>query len=84
MTREKDVEILMADKCTKSDAEKHLNNGAIIFEDLKERFEEYAKEWQLDEEERQEFKNMIENGEPVQDWGVVELDGKVYFIAYCL
>ena len=84
MTREKEIEILMADKCTKSDAERHLKNGAIIFEYLKERFDEYAKEWQLDEEERKKFKKMIENGVPVQDWGVAELDGKMYFIEYCL
>ena len=84
MTREEEIEILMADKCTKLEAEKHLNNGAIIFEDLKERFEEYAKEWGLDKEESNSLKNMIETEEPIQDWGVVKLAGNVFFIAYCL
>lgn len=29
MTREREIEILMLDKCTKSEAEKHLKNGSI-------------------------------------------------------
>ena len=29
MTREMEIEILMEDRCTKSEAEKHLKNGEI-------------------------------------------------------
>ena len=45
MTREKQIEILMEDRCTKSEAEKHLKNGTTIFEDFEENFDKYMKEW---------------------------------------
>lgn len=32
MTKEREIEILMLDRCTKSDAEKHLKNGSTVFE----------------------------------------------------
>ena len=76
MTREKQIEILMEDRCTKSEAEKHLKNGTIIFEDFEENFEKY-----MDEEV---YRNMIETGEPITDWGVVKLEGKTYYIQYVL
>ena len=44
MTREKQIEILMEDRCTKSEAEKHLKNGTTIFED----FEENCPHWEED------------------------------------
>lgn len=34
MTREREIELLMLDRCTKSEAEKHLKNGSTIFEDF--------------------------------------------------
>ena len=36
MTRAKEIEILMEDRCTKSEAEKLLKNGTIIYEDFEE------------------------------------------------
>ena len=84
MTREKQIEILMEDRCTKSEAEKHLKNGTIIFEDFEENFEKYMEEWDIEEEEREVYRNMIETGEPITDWGVVKLEGKTYYIQYVL
>ena len=40
MTREREIAILMKDNCTKSEAEKHLKNGSIVFTDL-------AKIWKI-------------------------------------
>ena len=37
MTIEKQIEILMEDRCTKSEAEKQLKNGTTIFDDLEEK-----------------------------------------------
>jgi hypothetical protein len=34
--------------------------------------------------EREAIKNMIDTKEPAQDWGVVEIGGKPYFIQYVL
>ena len=60
MTREMEIEILMEDRCTKSEAEKHLKNGTIIFEDFEENFEKYMDEWDIEEEERGEAKILSE------------------------
>ena len=91
MTREMEIEILMEDRCTKSEAEKHLKNGTIIFDDFEENFDKYMEEWKYlaeDEEEYnnmvESYRNMIETGEPVTDWGVVKKDGKTYYIMYVL
>ena len=91
MTREKQIEILMEDRCTKSEAEKHLKNGTIIFDDFEENFNKYMEEWKYLAEDEEEYnnmvksyRNMIETGEPVTDWGVVKKDGKTYYIMYVL
>ena len=92
MTREMEIEILMDDRCTRAEAEKHLKNGTIIFEDFEENFEKYMVEWKSgyaeDSEDYTEmvesYKNMIETGEPVTDWGIVKKDGKTYYIMYLL
>ena len=79
-----EIKILMMDGCTESEAKKHLERGAMVYSDLPENFERYAEEWQLDEEEREAIRNMIDTKEPAHDWGVVEIDGKTYFIQYVL
>ena len=91
MTREMEIEILMEDRCTKSEAEKHLKNGTIIFDDFEENFDKYMEEWKYLAEDEEEYtkmvksyRNMIETGEPVIDWGVVKLEGKTYYIQYVL
>ena len=53
MTREREIEILMRDRCTKSEAEKHLKDGATIFEDFGENLESYLDEWGIEEEDRE-------------------------------
>lgn len=84
MTKEREIEILMMDRCTKAEAEKHLNNGSIVFTDFEEYFNDYMKEWDIEEEEIPTYKKMIEEKIPVTDWGIVEDDGKTYYIMYVL
>lgn len=84
MTREKEIELLMKDGDTRSEAEKHLKDGAMIIEDLAENLESYLDEWDVEEEDREAYKNMIENKIPVADWGIVEGDGKTFYIMYVL
>ena len=79
-----EIKILMMDGCTESEAKKHLERGAMVYSDMAENFDKYAKEWQLDKEEREAIKNMIDTKEPAHDWGVVEIYGKTYFIQYVL
>lgn len=40
-----DIDILMADGCTKEEAKKNLKDGAIVFYDLEENLEKYLEEW---------------------------------------
>ena len=91
MTREMEIEILMEDRCTKSEAEKHLKNGTTIFDDFEENFDDYMEEWMYLAEDEEEYtkmvegyKKMIETGIPATDWGVVKKDGKTYYIMYVL
>lgn len=84
MTREREIEILMKDNCTKSESEKHLKNGSTVFEDFEEHFDDYMKEWDIEEEEILAYRKMIDEKIPVQDWGVVEDNGKTYYIMYVL
>ena len=84
MTREREIEILMEDKCTRKEAEKHLKNGTIIFEDFEENLESYLDELDIEEEDREAYRKMVTDKIPTTDWGVVEQDGKTYFIMYVL
>ena len=79
-----EIKILMMDGCTESEAKKHLERGTMVYSDLPENFERYAEEWQLDEEEREAIRNMIDTKEPAHDCGVVEIEGKTHFIQYVL
>ena len=84
MTREREIEILMEDRCTKAEAERHLKNGAVVFDDFEENFDSYMKEWDCDEEEEEAYRKMIDSKNPATDWGVVDQDGKTYYIMYVL
>lgn len=84
MTREREIEILMQDGCTRAEAEKHLKNGTIIFEDFEQHFESHLKEWDFDEDLESDIRKMVETKKPDPDWGVVEQDGKTYYIMYAL
>ena len=84
MTSEKELELLLKDGDTRSEAEKHLKDGAMIFEDLAENLESYLDEWDVEEEDREAYRKMIKNKIPVADWGIVEDDGKTFYIMYVL
>ena len=79
-----DVDILMLDRCTRAEAEKHLKNGTVIFEDFEENLESYLDEWDIEEEDREAYRKMVVDKIPVADWGIVEQDGKTYYIDYAL
>ena len=84
MTREREIELLMLDRCTKSEAEKHLKNGSTIFEDFEENIESYLDEWNIEEEDKDEYRKMVTDKIPARDWGIVEDNGKTYYIMYVL
>ena len=84
MTKEREIELLMLDKCTKLEAEKHLKNGSTIFEDFEENIESYLDEWNIEEEDKDEYRKMVTDKIPARDWGIVEDKGKTYYIMYVL
>ena len=84
MTREREIELLMLDRCTKSEAEKHLKNGSTTFEDFEENIESYLDEWNIEEEDKDEYRKMVTDKIPARDWGIVEDNGKTYYIMYVL
>ena len=84
MTREREIELLMLDRCTKSEAEKHLKNGSTIFEDFEENIESYLDEWNIEEEDKDEYRKMVTDKIPARYWGIVEDNGKTYYIMYVL
>ena len=84
MTKEREIELLMLDKCTKLEAEKHLKNGSTIFEDFEENIESYLDEWNIEEEDKDEYRKMVTDKIPARDWGIVEDNGKIYYIMYVL
>ena len=84
MTREREIELLMLDRCTKSEAEKHLKNGSTIFEDFEENIESYLDEWNIEEEDKDEYRKMVTDKIPARDFGIVEDNGKTYYIMYVL
>lgn len=51
-------------------------------EEFEKFFDQYMNEWDVEEEDREEYKKMIESNKPAFDWGVVECDGVTYFIDY--
>lgn len=84
MTKEREIKLLMLDRCTKSEAEKHLKNGSTIFEDFEENIESYLNEWNIEEEDKDEYRKMVTDKIPARDWGIVEDNGKTYYIMYVL
>lgn len=92
MTKERQIEILMMDRCTKAEAEKYVNNNRVtIYEDFEENFDQYMDELVLcagfgkfgkeeAEEEITNYRKMIDTKRPLTDWGVVEDAGKTYYI----
>lgn len=84
MTREREIEILMMDGCTKAEAERYLKKDTSIFEDFEKWFDDYMEEWNIEPEDIPAYRKMIEEKIPVRDWGIVEDDGKTYYIQYCL
>lgn len=85
---EKNVEILMEDGCTRKEAEKHLNNGTVVYtlEDFTENFE-FMKNFHEDADEikaDKKIKKMLETKIPMDGYSFVKYDGKEWLISYCL
>ena len=84
MTREREIEILMKDSCTRKEAERFLDRYTEIFKasDFENNLESYLDDWGIDEDDREDYRRMVSDGDAVTDWSIVELDGEKYYISY--
>ena len=80
----RDLEIMMAAGHPNREAEKHLKDGATVFSDLEERFDNYMTEWDFEPDEIEEMRKMVFEKIAPPDWDCVKVDGKWYYIMYCL
>lgn len=83
---EKNVEILMEDRCTRKEAENHLNNGTVVYtlEDFTEHFDQFMEDFQQDADGIEAYKKMLETKIPMVGYSFVKYDGKEWLISYCL
>lgn len=81
---EKKLMVVMEDNHTKKEAVDYLCNGSAVYEkeEFVKFFDQYMNEWDVEEEDQEEYKKMIDTNKPVFDWGVVEYEGITYFIDY--
>ena len=79
MTREKEIAILMEDRCTRRDAERHLKDGTVVYEDPKDYIENLKGCGSYDGE-------TIEDARAgrLADVSVVTYEGHEYLIDYAL
>lgn len=80
------LEVLVADRCTRKEAEKLLEKGTIVFEkeEFVKNFDSYMEQWYADEEEIEKYKDMIESNEPPTDWSIVTTEDGTYYVMYVM
>lgn len=81
---EKRVGIIMEDNRSENDAIEALRNQTSIYEaeEFEEDFDIYMNDFDCDEEQKEEYWQMIKTKKPLSGWGFVKKDGKEYFIHY--
>ena len=79
-----EIEILMKDGCTRSEAIRFINKGTQILSDFEENFVSYMEDLGIEESDLQMYEQMIKEKKPVEDWGIVEYENKTYYIIYIL
>lgn len=79
MTKEKMISILMEDGCTEHDAERHLADGTVIFENPEEYIDTLKGCGSYDGETVEDARNG-----KLADVSMVTVDGHEYLIVYAL
>ena len=80
MTREQIMEILLADRCSTTEAKKYLNENRVIIYDNKDDFLEELNQFKEEDEELITV-DQVRNGN-IADTSVVEHEGNEYYIMY--
>ena len=84
MDKQTKIEIMKLDGCTEREAERHIERGSVVFDDLAENLDWYLDEWGIDGDEAAPYHEMVAGGKVLDDWGKVQLNGKAYYIMYVL
>lgn len=79
MTKQEMIDILMADRCSKTEAEKYIKTGVIIYEDLKN-FLDDANQFKEDDEELITIEEV--RAGHVMDMSATTHNGIEYYIMY--
>lgn len=74
------MEILLADRCSTTEAKKYLNENRVIIYDKKDEFLEELNQFKEEDEELITI-DQVRNGY-IADTSVVEHEGKEYYIMY--
>lgn len=76
--------IIMEDGHSKEETKACLKNGTMVFnkEEFIENFNSYMIKWCFDRRRIARLKKMIDTGVPAPNWGVVNKNGKTYYIKY--
>lgn len=85
-SKERDIKVLMADRCTEKEAVKFLETGTAVFSasDFESNFDSYMSEWGMDADDAEEYRAMIEKEKPMMDWSIVYFEDEKYYISYVL
>lgn len=83
LTDEQKIAILMEDHCTSAEAKKFVttNNATIYTADELINEMQY---WGLEDNEKLDYLQMINAKKALPDWGIVDYEGKTYYIGYIL
>lgn len=82
-----ELEILMLDHCTETEAKRFIENGASVYGERELIWmieNEMSDDMGYDDEDRQRMLDMIKTHTPVSDWSVVEYGNETYYISYVL
>lgn len=75
--------ILNLDGNGKNEIEHRMKNETFtIYENFEENFSTYLNVWVVGDEDVKNYKRMIDEKIPLEDWGIVEYNGRNYYIAY--
>lgn len=72
-----EISVLMADRCTRKEAERLLNNGTMIYSSIPEYMETMRELGETRDEK------MLRNGAYLPDVAVVSYNGREYVVEYC-
>lgn len=75
---EKNVEILMEDRCTRKEAERFLNNSTVVYDlkDFTEHFDQFMENWQEDDPLFYVLQNIADNNTEMEN-RLVNADGSI-------